>query len=179
MNRRNREVLAKVAGDSCGSLASISVGFAVFVIVLSLAVEHYRVEVWAIVSIMVGIALGCLFTRVSLLLSHCKNCTPNSVFAPVIKWMAIFCVVGVVSGSLLAWSYNEDWRNEMCSSVAAGLEKNATPYMTEQCPVFMHNVQQLLDYTLIVFPVVLVVMVTAQSWRRLSRHRRGGAAILR
>ena len=172
MNDQDRSIVAKTVGDICGSLTCISVCFGVFAITLSFTLMYYSVDVSTALSIMVGIALGCLFTRISLLLSHCRDCTPNYIFAPVIKWMAVCCILGLVTGAVLSLSYNQKYPNEMCWNTVAGLEENATEYMQQQCPKYRHGVQQLLDYTLIVFPVLLVIVATVQGWYKFS-HSHG------
>lgn len=144
MNGQDKEKVAKTAGDLCGSIACISVCFAVFVVVLSATVEQYQVNAWAVVSIMVGIAIGCLFARVALLLVHCEKCEPGNVFTPVIKGMVGCFVLGLVAGFLLSPIYNQEHD-------------------------YPHIVQQILTYGLMAFPILLIILVTVQGWFKLAR----------
>ncbi len=173
MNRQDQEDVARVVSDMCGGLVCTSIGFAVFVAAFSLNIEHYSVDEFAVASVAVGIALGGFLARVTLLLSYCETCTRSSVFKPVVIWTVAFCIIGVAAGLGISHSYNTDWRNEMCSSVAAGLEEDPTPYMEAQCPIFMKNVQRFIDSILTIFLLFLICMVVFGCVKPLRPYRSG------
>ena len=172
MDELHRSQLAKAAGDACGMLACLSVGFAIFVVTLSFTVLFYHVEVWSVVSIMVGIALACLFTRLTLFMSNCQDCKPDDVFKPVRNYLIVFGVVGVALGLFLSLGYNEPYPNLMCYEVDIGEDPGHSKEVLSRCDDYRHGVQQLLNGTLIMFPIVMVVWFVY----RVSRFTRSEQA---
>lgn len=169
MNKQGRSDLAKAAGEACGSLACISICFAVFAIALSSSVEYYQVEVLSVVSMMVGIALACLFVRLTLFSSECRDCTPDMVFRPLVRHLVWLSVLGAVTGLLLSAAYNDDYPDRMCYEVAVGLETNHTENTIWQCHVYRHDIQQLLNGTLAAFPIFMIVWAVVDMMRKVSR----------
>ena len=169
MDEPYRSQLAKVAGDACGSLAGLSVGFAIFVVTLWFTVLFYNIEVWAVVSIMVGIALACIVTRLTLFLSYCQDCKPNDVFKPVVKGLVVFGVLGVAFGWFLSPAYNEPYPNQMCYEVSIGEDPGHDEEALSGCDDYRHNIQQLLNGALIAFPIVMVVAFVVGMMYNVSR----------
>lgn len=176
MNKQDRSDLAKAAGETCGSLACISICFAVFVIALSSSVEYYQVEVLSVVSIMVGIALACLFARLTLFSSECKDCKPDKVFKPLVWHLAWFSVLGAVVGLLLSTAYNNDCPDRICYEVVMGLDRNTTEHMMAKCLEYRHNILQLLNGVLAAFPIFLIIWAVAATTRKISRVSSGKPA---
>lgn len=169
MDEQWRSKLAIAAGDVCGGLACFSVGFAIFVAVLSFTILFYHVEVWAVVSIMVGIALACLFTRLTLFLSYCQDCEHDDVFKPVFKWLIVFGMIGVGLGLLLSCIYNEPFPNQMCYEVAIGEDPGHGEETLIICDHYRHDVQQFLDGVLIGSTIGMVVWFVVRMYL-VSRH---------
>ena len=149
MNKQDKHSVAKTVGDLCGSLTCFSVGFAVLVLVLSTTVRNFHVETWAVVSIMVGIALACFFTRVTLFLSYYDG-KPAEIFRYWIWYLILFIMMGVVAGLFLQAEYN----------------KYGAECVTVQCLEGKHNIQLFLDSVLGVVPVSLIVYAVVSGWRR-------------
>ena len=169
MKNQDRERMAKTIGDLCGSLACVSVGFTVFAIMLSFTISYYNVDAWAVVSVMAGIVLACILGRAAMFLSREDDCTPNEMFAPLIKYIGICCVIGLMSWAVLYPIYDRDYPNRMCYEVVIGVDKNATEYMKQQCPEYRENAQQLLTGVIVLFPFAMILMVIVHGWFRLSR----------
>lgn len=169
MNDQDRERVAKTIGDLCGSLACVSIGFTVFVIMLSFTITYYNVDAWAVVSVMVGIVLACILGRATMFLSCGDDCTPNDMFAPLVTYMGICCVIGLMAWAVVYPVYDRDYPNRMCYEVVIGLDKNATEYMKQQCPEYRQNVQQLLTGTIVIFPFTMILMIIIHGWFRFSR----------
>ena len=169
MNNQDRERMAKIVGDLCGSLACVSVGFMVLVIMLSFTLTYYNVDAWAVVSVMIGIVLACILGRATMFLSRVDDCTPNDMFAPLIKYIGICCVIGLMSWAVLHPLYDRDYPNRMCYEVVFDLDDNATEYMKQQCPEYRQNVQQLLTGVIVLFPLAMILMVIAHGWFVFSR----------
>lgn len=168
MNDQDKHSVAEIVGDLCGSITGSSVGFAVFAIVLSFTIMYYEVDRGTVVSVMMGIALACFFTRVALLLQYSPKSTPNSVFRPVVVYLVMSVALGLVIGLIIQYVSNVDYRSEMCYNVVNGLEQDATPYMIEACPVYRDNIQQLFDGALDALPLVLITALIIHSWLSLT-----------
>ncbi len=179
MNDQDRHSVAKIVSDLCGSLACASVGFAVFAIILSFTIKYYEVDMGTVVSVMVGVALACFFTRVALLLQYSSPATPNDVFRPLVVLLVMFVVLGSVIGWIVQHESNTDYRSEMCYRVVNGLEPYATSHMIKECPAYRDNVQQLFNGVLGALPLGLVIALFIHSWLKFSRWGVSGAAILR
>ncbi len=163
MDERDRNLLTKIAGDACGGLACLSIGFAVFTVTLSFTVIYYDVEVWSVISIMVGIALAGILTRLTLFLSHYKDYKFDDVFKPVVKYLIVFSVVGIVLGGvLLPLTYNAPYPNLMCYEVAIGMDVGHSEDVIKQCYEYRNDVQQLLNGILIPFPIAMVFVFVIQ-----------------
>lgn len=176
MNKQDRSDLAKAAGDACGSLACISICFAVFAIALSSSVFYYQVEVLSIVSIMVGIALACFLARLTLFSSECRDCTLDKVFKPLAKHLAWLSVLGAGAGLLLSAVYNEPFPHEMCYEVSIGLGAGQSEETIRQCHDMRHDVMQFLNGALAGFPIFLIVWAVAGMMRKISSFGNGKPA---
>lgn len=150
MNDQDKRSVAKTVGDICGSLTCFSVCFAVFVLVLFVTVRNFQVEALAIVSIMVGIALACFITRVTLFLSY-HDGKPAEIFKPLVWRLMLFIVMGVVAGVFLQAEYNK---------------YGGADCVTEQCLKSKHNIQLFLDIILGAVPVYLIVYAVVHCWYR-------------
>ena len=151
MNDQDKRSVAKTVGDICGSLTCFSVGFAVLVLVLLVTVRSFQVESLAIVSIMVGIALACFLTRVTLFLSY-HDGKPAEIFKPWIWYLMVFIGMGIMAGVVLQAEYN----------------KYGAECVTEQCLESKHNIQLFLDIVLGVVPVSLIVYAVVNGWRKFG-----------
>ena len=176
MNDQDKERMVRAIGGMCGSLTCASAGFVVFVVALSVATLYYEFEVWAVVSIMVGIAVASLLARVQLLLSHCRDCVPNDIFGSISKYLLLFCALGLVTGLILPLTYNADYPHRMCAEAPAVPNEEYNEYMIEGCKEFRHNVQLLLDVTLAIFPLTLIVITIVDGRLRFRRLDRSGTA---
>lgn len=176
MNKQYGNKLAKATGDACGLLTGASIGYAVFVLTLSFAVLFYHVAAWSVVSIMVGIALACLFTRLTLFISNCPDCKPDHIIKPVFVYLIAFSAIGVVLGVVLSLVYNEPFPNQMCHEAATGIEIGNKEAM-QQCDDYRSSVQQLLDGVLITAPIVMVVWFVVSVMYSVSRfnHKTTGS----
>ena len=174
MDKSCRSQLAKSIGDHCGSLACFCVGFAIFVAVFSFFVSIYHVEVWAVVSVMVGIAFAALFTRIRLFLSYWQDCKPDDVFNPIFNYLIIFSLLGVVSGFGLSCVYNGYYTNEIFGVSCD--DPSQSEEMLSRCNEYQHSVQQLLDYVLIAVPIYIVLGFVVSMKRRASQFTHGEQA---
>ncbi len=168
MNKQDRSDVAKTVGDTCGSLACASIGFAVFAITLSSSISYYRVEVLSIVSIMTGIAIACFFTRFTLFSTECRDCTPDMVFKPLAKYLVIFVVLGLGLGLFVFAAY-ESPKQEKCYEVSIGLVAGHSEETIRECYDMRHDILQLLNGVLAGFPIIMIVWAVICMMRRISR----------
>lgn len=110
-------MLVKATGDACGALAYVSVGLAILIITLSFGIQFHQTEMWAVISIVIGIAFGSLFTRLTLFLSNYLQHELNNVFRSILILMLIFAILGVAGGLVASHSYNTSDLGKKCSAI--------------------------------------------------------------
>ena len=174
MDETTRNKLIKATGDACGGLAAESVGLAILVMTLSFKVSFYQIEMWSVVSIAVGIALGSLFTRLSLFLSNFKEHKPKDVLNPVLIWLVAFTAVGVVMGYVLSELYNAPYPNEMCFEIANGVIVGHSEETIQRCYDYRSDIHLLLNGTLAVYVISMMVWFVGRVTYAVSRFGRDG-----
>lgn len=169
MDEATHDKLVKSIGDACGGLASGSVGFAIFVITLSAMVLYYKIEMWSIVSVMIGIALTCILVRLSLFLSNFKEHNPEDMVRPVLAWIVGFAVLGVVAGCVVSDSLNKPFPNEMCYEILNGKVEGHSNEAIQGCFVYRDNIHLLLNITLASYVILMVVWLVGRITYETSR----------
>lgn len=153
MNDQDKHNVAKTVGDFCGGLTCFSIGWAVFVLVISVTVRNFQVEVWTVVSIMVGIALACFLARVTLFLSYYDG-KPADIFKHWFWYLLLFVVMGVVLGMVPGLILQAEY------------SKYSAECVTEQHPEINNNLQLFWNVTLMGLPVVTIMYAVFIGWRR-------------
>ena len=175
MTKSRHSELAKIVADNCGFLACISIGFAILVIVFSFMVSVYQVEVWAAVSIMVGIAFAGLLTRLRLFLSYCQDSEPDEMFNPIVKYLIVFSLLGLAAGVGMAIIYNETYTVETLGGISC-VDPDNDEEIPSKCDEYRYSVQQLLDYGLIAVPLYIVFLFAITIKLGVSRFNRNEQA---
>ena len=169
MDEASRNKLVKDIGNACGWLACVSVGLAIFIVTLSLVTQFYYIEVWTIVSVVIGIAFGSLFTRATLFLSNFQEHKPNDLFKWVLISMTGFALVGAVGGCFVASSLNEPFPNELCHGIAIGMITEQNAETIQLCLEYRDKIQQYINILLASYVILMIFWFVASIANTASR----------
>ena len=169
MNESYSSKLAKIVGDTCGSLTYIGILFTMFVITLSVFILYYHVEVLSIVSIAVGITLASFFARLTLFISYCKERNPHGMFKSLAKYLGMLSVLGVAAGVFVSVSYNVSFPNEMCYEVIIGLDDGFGEETILDCHELQRDMHKILNGVLVLYPISMIVLAIIRIKLGVSR----------
>lgn len=169
LDKTTRTKLTKIAGDACGVLASWCIGVATLVITLSVLVAYYEIEMWPVVSVMVGIALTCILVRLSLFLSNFKEFKPDEVIKEVFEWLVVFTVLGVVLGGVMSDLFDKPYPDEMCYEMIMGTSDGHNDEAMEDCIAYRDNIHLVLNFIPIGYAMAMIFWFVFNLQYRISR----------
>ena len=169
MDEQYENKLAKIAGNVCDLLACMSISFAIFAIMLSFFILYYRVEVVSVVSIMVGIALASFFARLTLFMSHCRDCKIDDVFDSLVRYLGIFSALAIIAGMIVPALYNSFYSDEMCYEAVIGLDVSFVKEKILECHEIQRDIHKTLNGILAGFPIFMIILAVVKITRGILR----------